>query len=88
MLYHRSVDGTPFTYPFASGGSAMLALAKTVESPCRNCEFIDHDKDVCAKDCLRLSAFQAAILLHDEVNIKNFQVRNFQIRRLAAGKAV
>ncbi len=67
----------------------MLALAKTVESPCRNCEFIDHDKDVCAKDCLRLSAFQAAILLHDEINIKNFQVRNFQIRRLvASGKAV
>ena len=67
----------------------MLALAKTIESPCRSCEFIDHDKDVCAKDCLRLSAFQAAILLHDEINIKNFQVRNFQIRSfVAAGKAV
>lgn len=66
----------------------MLALAKTVESPCRSCEFIDHDKDVCAKDCLRLGAFQAAILLHDEINIKNFQVRNFQIRRRAVGKAL
>ena len=66
----------------------MLTLAKTIESPCRSCEFIDSDKDVCAKGCLRLSAFQAAILRHDEINIKNFQVRNFQIRRLAAGKAV
>ncbi|MGO9016827.1 MAG: hypothetical protein ACLQVJ_00600 [Syntrophobacteraceae bacterium] len=66
----------------------MLALAKTVESPCRSCEFIDHDKDECAKECLRLSAFQTALLLHDEINIKNFDVRSFRIRRLAAGKAV
>lgn len=87
-LYHRSVGITPFAYSFASGGPAMLAFAKTIESPCRSCELIDHDKDVCAKGCLRLSAFQAAILLDDEINIKNFQVRNFQTRRLAAGKAV
>jgi hypothetical protein len=53
----------------------MLATAKTVESPCRNCEYIDQDKDECAKDCDKLSAFQAAILLHDEINIKNFQLR-------------
>jgi hypothetical protein len=66
----------------------MLALAKTDESPCRSCQFIDHDKDECAKECLRLSAFQAALLLHDEINIENFQIRNFQTRRLAAGKAV
>ena len=66
----------------------MLTLAKTIESPCRSCEFIDHDKDECAKECLRLSTFQAAILLHDEINIKNFDVRNFRIRCLEAGKAV
>jgi len=60
----------------------------TIESPCRSCEFIDHDKDECAKECLRLSTFQAAILLHDEINIKNFDVRNFRLRRLEAGKAV
>jgi hypothetical protein len=53
----------------------MLAFAKTMESPCRNCEYIHHDKDECAKNCDRLSTFQAAILRHDEINIKNFQVR-------------
>ncbi|MGA3113682.1 MAG: hypothetical protein ABSF90_04525 [Syntrophobacteraceae bacterium] len=66
----------------------MLALAKTIESPCRSCEFIDHDKDECAKECLRLNAFQTALLLHDEINIKNFDVRSFRIRRLATGKAM
>ncbi len=66
----------------------MPAFVRTVESPCRSCEFIDHDKDECAKDCLRLSAFQAAILRHDEINIKNFEVRNFMMRPLAEGKAI
>lgn len=59
----------------------MLAYARTVESPCRSCEFIDRDKDECSKDCLRLSAFQSAILRHDEINIKNFEVRSLQMRK-------
>jgi hypothetical protein len=63
----------------------MFALAKTIESPCRSCEFIDHDKDECAKECLRLSAFQNALLLDDEINIKNFDVRSPRTRRIAAG---
>jgi hypothetical protein len=64
----------------------MLALAKTVESPCKSCEFIDCDKDVCAIDCLRLNAFQSAILLGEEIHIKNFRIRNLPTRRLAARK--
>ncbi len=54
----------------------MLAFAKTVESPCRNCQYIDQDKDECAKDCVKLSAFQAALLRLDEINIKNFEIRS------------
>jgi len=66
----------------------MLAFVRTVESPCKSCEFIDRDKDECARDCLRLNAFQAAILRRDEINIKNFEVRNFQMRSIRAKKAV
>jgi hypothetical protein len=88
MFYHVNLGNTPFSYSVTCGGTNMLAFAKTVESPCKSCEFIDRDKDECSKDCLRLSAFQAAILRRDEINIKNFQVRNFQMRSLAAGKAV
>lgn len=53
----------------------MIPFARTLESPCRRCENIDQNKDDCAKNCARLSAFQAAILRQDELNIKNFQVR-------------
>ena len=60
----------------------MLAYVKTIESPCRNCEYIDQDKDECAKDCVRLSAFQSEILRHDEINIENFQVRPLPARRV------
>ena len=66
----------------------MLAFARTVESPCKSCEFIDRDKDECAKDCLRLNAFQAAILRRDEINIKNVEIRSFQMRSFEAKKAV
>lgn len=59
----------------------MLVSAKTTESPCRKCQFIDQDKDECAKDCVRLSAFQAAILRNDEINIKNFQIRSLPARK-------
>ncbi len=59
----------------------MLAFAKTMESPCRSCEYIHHDKDECAKDCDKLSTFQAAILRLDEINIKNFQVRSLPARK-------
>ena len=88
MLYHGNLDYAPFKHSFACGGTTMLAFVKTIESPCKSCEFIDQDKDECSKDCLRLSAFQAAILRRDEINIKNFQVRSFPMRPLAAGKAV
>ena len=53
----------------------MLCFAKTIESPCRNCEYIDHDKDECAKDCVQIERLSGRILRHDEINIKNFQVR-------------
>jgi hypothetical protein len=59
----------------------MFAFARTMESPCRSCEYIHHDKDECAKDCDRLNTFQAAILRHDEVNIKNFEVRSLPARK-------
>lgn len=53
----------------------MIPFASTVESPCRRCENIDQNKEECSRDCPRLDAFQIAILRHDEINIKNFQVR-------------
>jgi hypothetical protein len=53
----------------------MISFAKTVESPCRKCENIDQNKEECSRDCARLNAFQIAILRHDEINIKNFQIR-------------
>lgn len=53
----------------------MIPFAKTLESPCRKCENIDQNKEECAKDCVKLHAFQLAILRHDEINIKNFQIR-------------
>lgn len=59
----------------------MLAFAKTMESPCRSCEYIHQDKDECAKNCDRLSTFQAAILRNDEISIKNFQVRSMPARK-------
>ncbi|MGA2224304.1 MAG: hypothetical protein ABSH41_07680 [Syntrophobacteraceae bacterium] len=61
----------------------MLAFARTVESPCRNCQYIDQDKDECAKDCVKLSAFQAALLRLDEINIKNFEIRSPILARRA-----
>ncbi len=53
----------------------MMHLVRTVESPCRRCENIDQNKEECSKDCAKLNAFQAAILRHDENEIKNFQFR-------------
>ncbi len=53
----------------------MIPFVHTVESPCRKCENIDQNKEECARDCVKLSAFQVAILRHDEINIKNFQIR-------------
>ncbi len=61
----------------------MLPAIKTFESPCRNCEHIDRDKEECAKECARLHAFQAAILRRDEINIKNFQIRRPYFTRKA-----
>ncbi len=57
----------------------MFPVAKTFESPCRNCEYIDRDKEECAKDCARLHAFQAAILRHEEINIRNFRIRYYTV---------
>lgn len=53
----------------------MVPFVRTVESPCRKCENIDQNKEECAKDCAKLNAFQVAILRHDEMSIKNFQIR-------------
>ena len=61
----------------------MLASVKTVESPCRNCQYIDQDKDECAKDCVQLGAFQTALLRRDEINIKNFEFRSPILARRA-----
>jgi hypothetical protein len=52
-----------------------MHLVKTVESPCRTCENEHMNKEECATDCVRLHAFQNAILRHDEKNIKNFRFR-------------
>lgn len=56
----------------------MIPFARTLESPCRKCENIDQNKEECARNCAKLSAFQVAILRQDEINIKNFQVRYSQ----------
>ena len=52
-----------------------MYFVKTVESPCRTCENEHMNKEECAGDCIRLHAFQSAILRHDERNIKNFRFR-------------
>ena len=52
-----------------------MYFVKTVESPCRTCENENMDKEECGRDCLRLIAFQRAILRHDERNIQKFQLK-------------
>ncbi len=52
-----------------------MYFVKTVESPCRTCENENMNKEECSVDCLKLHAFQNAILRQDERNIRNFQSR-------------
>ncbi len=52
-----------------------VAIAKTVESPCRTCENVHLNKDECSRDCVRLHAFQDAILQYDERNIREFRAK-------------
>jgi hypothetical protein len=49
--------------------------ARTVESPCRNCENVLASKEECSRDCDKLRAFQDAILHCDEASIRNFAMK-------------
>lgn len=49
--------------------------ARTLESPCRNCENVHASKEECSRDCVLLQAFQDAILRNDEASIKNFAMK-------------
>jgi len=49
--------------------------ARTIESPCRNCEKVHASKEECSRDCDRLQAFQDAILRNDEASIKHFAMK-------------
>ena len=51
-----------------------MYFVKTVESPCRSCENENMNKEECGRECLRLIAFQRAILHVEEANIYNYQL--------------
>jgi hypothetical protein len=44
--------------------------ARTVESPCRNCENVHTSKEEGSRDCDCLQAFQDAMLRNDEASIR------------------
>jgi hypothetical protein len=52
------------------------SFSKTIESPCRNCENIDMNKEECSTDCSKLHAFQDAILDFEEFSIKEFGLKS------------
>ena len=52
----------------------MVVIARTMESPCRTCENVHLNKEECSKECVRLQAFQDAIVRYDERSIKDFRV--------------
>ena len=49
--------------------------ARTVESPCRNCENVHASKEECSRECDKLKAFQDALLRYDEASIRNFAMK-------------
>jgi hypothetical protein len=49
--------------------------ARTVESPCRNCENVHASKEECSRDCDKLRVFQDALLHYDETIIKSFSMK-------------
>jgi len=53
----------------------FISFDRTMESPCRTCENVHVNKEECSKECLRLQAFQDAIIRYDERNIKDFGVK-------------
>ena len=62
--------------------------ARTVESPCRNCDNVNASKEECSRNCDRLQAFQDAILRYDEASITKFAMkRSFSgVARLMQGQ--
>jgi len=53
----------------------IITFDRTMESPCRTCENVHLNKDDCSKQCLRLQAFQDAIVHNDERIIKDYGLR-------------
>ena len=53
----------------------VVCIARTMESPCRTCENVHLNKEECSKECVRLQAFQDAIVRYDERSIKDFGVK-------------
>ena len=52
-----------------------ISFGRTMESPCRSCENVHLNKEECSKECVRLQAFQDAIIRYDEHSIKDFGAR-------------
>jgi hypothetical protein len=53
----------------------FTSFSKTMESPCRTCENAHLNKDICSKDCIKLQAFQDAIVRSEEYYIKEFGLK-------------
>ncbi|MGA7878234.1 MAG: hypothetical protein WCA08_21420 [Desulfoferrobacter sp.] len=53
----------------------FISFVRTMESPCRSCENVHLSKEECSKECVRLQAFQDAIVRCDEHSIKDFGIR-------------
>ncbi|MCK8603086.1 hypothetical protein [Desulfoferrobacter suflitae] len=52
-----------------------VPFVRTMESPCRSCENVHLSKEECSRECVRLKAFQEAIVHCDEHTIQDFGVR-------------
>jgi hypothetical protein len=52
-------------------------ITKTMESPCRECDDVEKDKEVCSPDCDKLKGFQESLLEIQEQRIRWFSGKRY-----------
>ncbi len=52
-------------------------ITKTMESPCRECDEVERDKDICSSDCDKLKGFQESLLKVQEDRIRWFSGKRY-----------
>lgn len=71
----RLVQGLSYGNHQERRGEMVVSFDRTMESPCRTCEKVHVNKEECSRECVRLQAFQDAIIRYDERNIKDFGIK-------------